>query len=175
MEENKKAVDLSDLEGTYSIEDAKEVSKEMGSRIEDAKYYVPSIEEFHVGFEYEFRTLKAWEKKEVDWNDFPSYAGDYIGEAISEAEGIRVKYLDSEDIKSLGFDQITDDCFNLTLKTYRGRVNPELRILLRETVLMYFAIDPDLGEEESFVLFTGTLKNKSELVSQLERCGVALK
>ena len=67
------------------------------------KYYTPKIEEFHVNFEYEENTLSGWNTKTMTWNDYPSYAGDYIGEGLQE-DRIRVKILDKEDIESLGYE-----------------------------------------------------------------------
>jgi hypothetical protein len=73
----------------------------------EEKYYTPSIEEFHVGFEFEQLVrlrkggqtpieTKEWINKIV-FPNIPIYSGkgyeDYI---------YRVKYLDQEDIESLG-------------------------------------------------------------------------
>ena len=85
------------------------------------KFYVPSIEEFHVGFEYEAKatfqdgTVKSQEEFEDD-EKYPwtKQTCDVILASIERsltgvnAEngrcGIRVKYLDKEDIESLGFE-----------------------------------------------------------------------
>ena len=56
------------------------------------KYYTPEIEELHPNFEYEFK----------------SYGQGFVKTEVSETGGFfegekRVKYLDKEDIESLGF------------------------------------------------------------------------
>jgi len=132
-------------------------------------YYTPEAEEFYIGFEYEieqhgdntFRVDNEWATFELEYEEltFPKL--------WLKPNSVRVKYLDSEDIKSLGFRQITDDCYDLPLKEFRGRTNQELRILLRETVLIYLAISP--GDSETMVLFTGKIKNKSELKKLLKQ------
>lgn len=62
------------------------------------KYYVPSIEEFHVGFEFEHDNSREWVKHTLD-NSHSLIEVDkdiYINR-------IKVKYLDKEDIESFGF------------------------------------------------------------------------
>lgn len=76
------------------------------------KYYLPKIEEFHIGFEYEVRQQKMqygkcvygneWETIECEGNMFLQYIDISSG-------NIRVKYLDSSDIESLGFKVEKDD------------------------------------------------------------------
>ena len=63
------------------------------------KYYVPEIEEFHVGFEYEWVKPDRTETIKVEClNNIGFLWG------ITIPEGVRVKYLDQEDIESLGFE-----------------------------------------------------------------------
>ena len=57
------------------------------------KYYTPSIEEFFVGFEYEFYN-QCWHDTICDANT------DFI-EIYSNKDRFRVKYLDSRDRKSV--------------------------------------------------------------------------
>ncbi len=67
-------------------------------------YYIPKIQEFHVDFRYEVLKNDEW----VNINDF-SNAYEYEDSSLYgvmkdlEANKIRVKYLDREDIESLGF------------------------------------------------------------------------
>lgn len=145
--------------------------------MENNKYYTPSLEEFHVGFEYEYETWTKgkWEKSEIE--EYGEGGDTGHGYSISledkiEDNKIRVKYLDKEDIENLGFTQITDDCFNLPIKEYRGRLNQEVRVLVRETILIYLALDSNLGDKDNIVLFTGTIKNKSELKTLLKWLGI---
>jgi len=77
------------------------------------KYYTPNITEFYVGFECEFfnnQQDKIW-KKEICDEDAVSIAYTTYEHGTSEWEDnitkvFRVKYLDKEDIESLGFKQI---------------------------------------------------------------------
>lgn len=69
------------------------------------KYYTPTIEEFHVGFEYELLGNSGnWYK-----NNFGDANGEYWNE-LSECywdithNKLRVKYLDQSDIESLGWE-----------------------------------------------------------------------
>jgi hypothetical protein len=62
---------------------------------EIGKYYTPEIEEFHVGFEYEQVMDAVWEKCEMHLLD--------LGRVNGRLSSLRVKHLDREDIKSLGF------------------------------------------------------------------------
>lgn len=148
---------------------------------EDNKYYQPTIEEFHVGFEYEYNNNHCWmhEPTKGEWwkEEFTNGTGQ-DGESdfqeisnMIDNEEIRVKHLDREDIESFGFKQITDECFNLDIDHFRGRDKQELRILIRRTVLIYLAIDEKYADTESTTLFTGTIKNRSELKRVLAQIG----
>lgn len=79
------------------------------------KYYIPEIQEFYIGFEFEYKSYKGnllnkedviteWIKcddlsNEWDYEDCSLYA---VVKRIRDNE-IRVKYLDQEDIKNLGW------------------------------------------------------------------------
>ena len=78
------------------------------------KYYIPEIEEFYVGFEYERFVPKSNTTEEECWNKL-SMSVNYlslndIDYEIIEKE-IRVKYLDQEDIENLGWtiDEVHKD------------------------------------------------------------------
>ena len=72
--------------------------------IEKTLYYTPSIEEFHVGFRYQFKTLSKVEDRVFNTNDGGYYNNvSEIVEALKEGS-IRVKYLDEQDLKELGFE-----------------------------------------------------------------------
>lgn len=97
------------------------------------KYYTPSIEEFHVGFEYEFQLCVEWNNEKDDFEDEGEWVKRiYNGGVIlleetlreydvykegkrtfldaidyyKESGWIRVKYLDKEDIESLGWGDL---------------------------------------------------------------------
>ena len=102
--------ELADFLADIYVEQADaKLKEEKQIKVEDSKYYVPSIKEFHVGFEY----LCCYG---VDWDKIPDdlaneFVRTFIGETIKEVEeylgddSIRVKYLDREDIESLGYIQ----------------------------------------------------------------------
>ena len=78
--------------------------------MEENKYYTPSMEEFHVGFECELYgsighvglprkdSTPGWHVVKIDSVET------YIECVNSPEEVIRVKYLDRDDIESLGFN-----------------------------------------------------------------------
>ena len=62
-----------------------------------SEYYTPEIEEFHVGFECEYKEPdeEAFESDELTERD--------VAYLLAYPDRARVKYLDKEDIESLGF------------------------------------------------------------------------
>jgi len=66
-----------------------------------SNYYTPKIEEFYVGFEYEFRHS---DYKELGWKRYNTPEFNWEREdaitANSNMSQFRVKYLDQEDIES---------------------------------------------------------------------------
>ena len=82
------------------------------------KYYTPSIEEFHVGFEYEEKNNKEYRKINYDGSQVlksKSYYDDHgceydaIEDDLKLPNYIRVKYLDKEDIESCGCRFIAEE------------------------------------------------------------------
>ncbi len=75
------------------------------------KYYTPSIEEFHIGFEYQYlasNPAEFFHTKLENWHEFIGSDGEfYLPEDIKRGS-IRVKYLDSEDLKELGYERRHD-------------------------------------------------------------------
>ena len=140
------------------------------------KYYTPSIEEFHVGFEYEIYESNInreyiWKKQIFEEFTFESEINTYDGEmpfnvGFSEKR-IRVKYLDSDDIESLGFvdPQYFKDA------DYFGYTKGNIRLYLlpshdgiKVTKIDQFGLKWDL--------FSGDIKNKSELKVLLKQIGI---
>jgi len=67
------------------------------------KYYTPTIEEFHVGFEYEYQDGVDKDNKDV-WKKTICTKSDFRYLSKTKIKDFRrVKYLDREDIESLGF------------------------------------------------------------------------
>lgn len=138
------------------------------------KYYTPKIEEFHVGFEYEAKDPLTNEWVEFEINlEFGSLW-------FASANDTRVKYLDKEDIESLGWEKKEKlykkiGVFNgigdfFTKKIYCKRDQTEKMVILfynkrYNHILIY-------DEENKANRFVGTIKNKSELINQLKRCGI---
>lgn len=153
------------------------------------KYYTPQIEEFHVGFEYEMkeRFLDGTVKNQIDFDNakWKSCICDsgviYIERALEGKNaknshcGIRVKYLDKQDIeevlkvKQLKGDEIelnfqipisnSDDSYEIDYETDTLKMTVEL---FKET---------DKNKYSCYTLFSGKIKNKTEfkkLLSQLE-------
>lgn len=123
------------------------------------KYYTPTIEEFHVGFEYEYNN--SAELISGSWVP-TSLLVDECSGTFAELDGdedlskrFRVKYLDQEDCKSLGFKEILWDNGSgyFTFKNYT------LGVYL--TGLFCTISQNDNGN--TIMRFSGDVKNKSEL------------
>jgi hypothetical protein len=146
-----------------------------------SKYYTPEIEEFCIGFEYE-----------VVYEDNSVYK--YIfGEDLENSDGfipwispntlltylakkyIRVRYLDREDIKSLGF---TDKDLNIPTKfsfykktdnniIYEIKTYWDMDRTKRENLIRVFK--GTLHNYPYTEIFRGNIKNKSELIKLLKQ------
>jgi hypothetical protein len=140
------------------------------------KYYTPEIEEFHVGLEYEVkeRFLDGTVKTQEDFDNskWISQICDsgimYIERAlkgknsINNICGIRVKCLDIEDIKKLGWNQIEYDTYKLETQEIYFEFNPEYKNFIWKK-------DGFNGE---YILFRGTIKNKFELKKIMKQLGI---
>jgi hypothetical protein len=126
------------------------------------KYYTPSIEEFHVGFEYEYR------HKDYVWENYHKYNTPELDVeredcpfSKSDLSEFRVKYLDKEDIESLGW--ILNEN-KTTLGLYENtdwwfiKNKYQLRWFENNAYNAIFIISPN-----NLTLFDGSIKNKSEL------------
>ena len=139
------------------------------SIMEDNKYYTPSIEEFHVGFEYERMNGDRWEKSEITETDFSAmlsgideeneYDEIYLG-----IRSVRVKYLDKEDIEELGWKDIEDRGMS---ENYGYMFTKPIQYLSGGNAyykLRYWTTNNRLRIENlGGCMFDGTIKNKSEL------------
>lgn len=130
------------------------------------KYYTPTIEEFHVGFEYEYKPILAGLNNER--GEWKKVTFDFIPLSHIELEYTRVKHLDREDIESLGFILNVVDCGEDTQYNELGiRRNKE------GGYFGTFFLDDTHGEYnmqifESFY----RIKNKSELKRLLKQLGI---
>ena len=130
------------------------------------KYYTPDIEEFHVGFEFESRyTLfsrdKEWVKCKLDENNTWFTEEWYVDAVPTE---FRVKYLDQEDIESLGFTQTKKDINGIEFKREDG-------LFLWWNSRGIIDIDTGGNQTDNISYFKGKLKNKSELKKVLKMIG----
>jgi len=137
------------------------------------KYYTPKIEEFHVGFEYEF--------KHSDSNDWVKYDNpEFNFEREDCCLGMdrtqfRVKYLDREDIESLGFDRTVKTNFGLEYLFYEDKnykyclYQTELEVIIFKACKNTSWLFPPQFSEEYKPIFSGTIKNKSELKRVMEQ------
>jgi len=125
------------------------------------KYYTPELDEFHVGFEYEQELNGVWEKDVFEPN---KYIDDkqMFDEGYLDDGDIRVKYLDREDIESLGFEFQGSSCY-YWYRYYDGeyllsQATEGSRDELRLTI-----------EKDGDFYFNGIVKNKSELKRALKQ------
>lgn len=129
------------------------------------KYYTPDISEFHVGFEYETMYLQDYDtwKKEILLEDDAGYFHSiYFGDAVPTE--FRVKYLDKEDIESLGWKGQESNSVYFTKDNYRlvhwitsdGR---DINIFEKY----------DGGTQEECLIRKAKVKNKSELIKLLKQ------
>lgn len=139
-----------------------------------SKYYTPEIEEFHVGFECEslVTTAKGILNIKIDWHKVTiggesKYDNLVKGELMHSGKLLlnlfRVKYLDREDIESLGyeFDRKTAFGFRFIKNTsylfFRSFV---------EDNIMIMDLEP-LENPPTYII-----KNKSELIKLLKQKGL---
>ena len=128
------------------------------------KYYIPKIEEFHVGFEYEEFYSRNWKIKTLDITNIKegSQGGNDFEEVIDYIENkqIRVKYLDGQDLEDLGFTTYDDSTYD------RGQYQIDFdRLQRKEGQGVGIVIYNDVPE----IVFSGYIKNKSELKRLLEQ------
>lgn len=163
----------------------------------EAKYYIPQISEFGIGFEYETKTPDGWQK-DVYGGTQPSFGymlptGYKKGEigidnkASFLPEYVRVKCLDKQDIESLGWKHDhNDDGEEQPNQHDKHGYSMGFSIDLQDTpkyicyVLYYF---PDhfmiidsiykCGSGREEMLFRGYIKNKSELRRLMQQLSIA--
>lgn len=142
------------------------------------KYYIPELEEFHVGFEYEYvQKDKIWRKGKVDaFGDYIHNTMYFVDRALQQ-EGIRVKLLDKEDIESLGWKFIKEGDDELYFQIFPMYPNikywfemnfsPEEHYLLIEEWS-----ETGIGKSSFIDKFNGNIKNKSELKRLMKQIGI---
>lgn len=138
------------------------------------RYYTPTIEEFQVGFEYE--VFQKGNKEPVLFSTFPietedkwygyTFPDPFLGfrlDKMFETYILRVKYLDEQDIKELGWVQ--DE-------------NYPTQYYLKETDFVWTLVEFDdfinIETSSRHVNFNVTIKNKSELKKLMSQLGIVI-
>jgi hypothetical protein len=130
--------------------------------IMENKYYTPTIEEFHVGFEFEIRStfMHEGEWKPSIIRTLENIVGLRLSDFSKNGE-VRVKHLDREDIESLGWKPGGLQGLNEDSFTYEDY---QLYWQDNQWIQVY--------NWDSKIIFEGTIKNKSELKRILKQIGV---
>jgi hypothetical protein len=131
------------------------------------KYYTPTKEDFHIGFEFQIY-------EDFDYYDEPRWVDLIYGDHITnddqlgnpfpiKEDRIRVKKLDQDDLRELGFRLIRNSWYEYSFKS--------------EDFLVEFKNEG--GEyrifHNKYLVFRGYLKNKSELKTVLRLVGYDFK
>jgi hypothetical protein len=156
---------------------------------EASKYYTPTIEEFHVGFEYEENYVEThngvreflWGKEVYDRDHFLNVGPDGEYEFDSIDKTIRVKYLDKVDIESvlkdIGCEIGDDNCTGGWSKSYLDELEWYVEGFHdKKGYDLFISKDKEKGlvsiENDETFIFIGVIKNKSELKVLLKQLGI---
>lgn len=145
------------------------------------KYYTPTIEEFHVGFEYE----KNDGAIEPNWRsytciDVPLFDKNTVIKKVIAEGGLRVKYLDKEDIKSLSWKYDNNAEPYPEKEPYECPIAFDIDTQLENGIcyILYLYKDNVVWVEwikdcaGMGYIFKGTIKNKSELKILMKQLGI---
>ncbi len=136
------------------------------------KYYTPKIQEFYVGFEYEFAVIENGNDCWLPGDVIDVYVLTHIIQSEDYLKDLyRVKYLDREDIDSLGFAVAPDTMQPVSLSA-AGFVR---RVLYTKGNLSLTKFDNSPVVNiitDNQYLFQGEIKNKSELKVILRQIGL---
>jgi hypothetical protein len=153
----------------------------------EIKYYTPTIDEFCVGFEYEYFNEFS-NKYEIEIVSVEDIVDNPLFESIElnrkQYSLLRVKYLDKEDIESLGFTFIpvgnklqNGDIYKTNLYEYgMYSTGDSYTILINLPNNEYWHISSNVnwvGDPSNMsTIFIGNIKNKSELKKLLKQLGI---
>jgi len=148
------------------------------------QYYTPTIDEFHVGFEFEVFTVSN-EWKKLSW-DFQFDLKDAI-----ERDRVRVKCIDRQDAEELGFvmdplphEKYTasfyfankgnfnlwiSECNAEELRERWGFITPYYNVYIRRFLVPYEEAKSSFDWQD---IFKGWIKNKSELKRLIKQLGL---
>ena len=139
----------------------------------EKKYYTPEIEEFHEGFSHEYKGPldTKWHKEDFKLKGpNPNFSW-----FLTEGH-FRVKYLDREDIESLGFychptdNRIFHNKDGIILNTGWG--SPVIKDRFTTVITHQVFDESKLNVAHENFLFNGIIKNKSELKRLLKQLGI---
>lgn len=128
-------------------------------------YYTPTLDEFHVGFEYQIKVAAPPKNNWKDETICQFHRFEDLKKWLEKGE-IRVKRIDKEDCLSLGFKE-RDGEFCLGVYTLSGQIEYG-----NIKIEKYFE-DYPMGKHTywSETVFDGRIKNKSELKRILQQSG----
>ncbi len=150
--------------------------------MDNEKFYAPDITEFYVGFQYEFLVnhgspYEKWEPRTIEYisdtEDDP-YKG-YTLNSLEKYNNVfirnawRVKYLDKEDIESLGWKLYEES--GLYLMSNRGYVYMLTRSHGQIIIQMELTVGAETTNTDG-TIFRGTIKNKSELKQLMKQLNI---
>lgn len=141
------------------------------------KYYTPKIEEFYVGFEYQvlYRNVDSqwWVDKNWKTNDsVHNFFNLQVPRSYNIPSSVRVKYLDKEDIESLGFKQNLNEHKLVKFPVFEKECKYGLLKLYFSTEIKDIRISIiNLNKNETNI-FIGECKNKSELKKLLKQLNI---
>lgn len=140
------------------------------------KYYTPEIQEFHVGFEYEYLTIdNQWIKDifgSIKPDDTEQMDFNIVKLIIEDSsEDIRVKYLDKADIEDLGWEYNKEDSKHNSWDDY------SLNDLTLTVSFDDWRIHINNGEgyEDLESYFYGYIKNKGKLKEVMDMLRITVK
>lgn len=114
-------------------------------------YYTPNIEEWHIGFEYEFKRVDDTEYTKAAIKDSLQ-----INDILNSIYSLRVKHLDADDVKDL---YNTYKISNSKFKTFLSEKFENDNVTILQVV----------NQNSSQLLFYGTIKNKNELQKLMQQ------
>lgn len=147
------------------------------------KYYIPTIDEFHLDFEYQvFEDSDSVEK--TGWIDQTFGREEWAEEDLeyiekNELTRIRVKYLDKKDIESLGWKY--EDIYRnggtelYTLSLFKLSFDAPNKLFSKAERCLRVTINSDEernGLRIEKTLFRGNIKNKTELKRVMQQVGI---
>lgn len=135
----------------------------MESHLENSKYYVPEISEFHVGFEYYLKDINSnlLEPKQVLKTNL----------MLLDIKQTLVKYLDREDIESLGWKLYSQELTNRSNWCCFRNTQLELYVQLNNNYFPRLLSFKSRGGDHTGN-FKIEIKNKSELKKLMQQLNI---